>query len=411
MNSEAEAGVFVGKGQSPISHLVSVIGKLDRAFWSSDMAKKSGFKKPSTPGSGYKFSTLREESSGKKVAPRSTSSMLKMEHLQKLATWAAAEASVPSLAALFGHYLAASGDAMGIPLDSSLFSCQRELWHGWRYGDTMFDSSVLQFSVEELNCGPMKDLKYLPRTFVFEWEESAAKIIVSFIEKILSSLTLLQELLAHCNSISTAFLCETILQPGKNCTVRIKTNAGKTKRNKKSGFPSRNNVIYACHFCSHQNLKKGTPKGHIKGILASRSKSISDLKSANNADEKYVDPNKILAAGAEITHIKNNPILESSPPKEKDEGVGDIAIENNPETPSEKVATVLSEKKRKRKNKSESKKPTGNENSVPVTETVKPSSGSSKRRRKSWSSLKEIAESSESKNAQGISNQIIPFFI
>ncbi|PNY12120.1 3-ketoacyl-CoA synthase, partial [Trifolium pratense] len=67
--------------------------------------------------------------------------------------------------------------------------------------------------------------------------------------------------------------CETILHPGFNSTVRIEKNRSKAKhRNKKYGSIAQNNVVYKCHFCSHQNLKRGTPKGHLKKICPIKDK-------------------------------------------------------------------------------------------------------------------------------------------
>lgn len=39
--------------------------------------------------------------------------------------WAGGEASIPSLGAVFGRHLAANAEAEGVPLDRSIFSCQR----------------------------------------------------------------------------------------------------------------------------------------------------------------------------------------------------------------------------------------------------------------------------------------------
>ena len=69
--------------------------------------------------------TMREESSGKKQSSVNPKSMLKLDHLKNLAIWATAEASVSSLGAFFGHRLAATAEALGVPPDPSLFSCQR----------------------------------------------------------------------------------------------------------------------------------------------------------------------------------------------------------------------------------------------------------------------------------------------
>lgn len=72
--------------------------------------------------------TLREESSGRKQIKGGSinaKSMLKLQHLQKLATWASGDASIPSLGAFFGHRFAAGGEALGVLPDPSLFPCQR----------------------------------------------------------------------------------------------------------------------------------------------------------------------------------------------------------------------------------------------------------------------------------------------
>ncbi|XP_071917599.1 uncharacterized protein [Coffea arabica] len=71
--------------------------------------------------------TMREESSGKKQSSVNPKSMLKLDHLKNLAIWATAEASVSSLGAFFGYRLAATAEALGVPPDPSLFSCQRWL--------------------------------------------------------------------------------------------------------------------------------------------------------------------------------------------------------------------------------------------------------------------------------------------
>lgn len=67
--------------------------------------------------------TLREENIGKKRVD--ASSMLRMEHLQKVAAWASVEADIPPLGALFGHRLASSAEAEGVPLDPSIFVCHK----------------------------------------------------------------------------------------------------------------------------------------------------------------------------------------------------------------------------------------------------------------------------------------------
>ncbi|KAM3396803.1 hypothetical protein P3S68_000315 [Capsicum galapagoense] len=74
------------------------------------MGKKSSRKKGggTTPGS----ITLREELGGKKKQIHvNVKSMLKLEHIKNLATWASGETSIPSLGAFFGQRLAASTES------------------------------------------------------------------------------------------------------------------------------------------------------------------------------------------------------------------------------------------------------------------------------------------------------------
>lgn len=93
------------------------------------MGKRGGKQKGPVVTSGHQSGiSLREESSGKKQTKggsNNVKSILKLQHLQKLAVWASGEASIPSLGAFFGHRLASCGEAMGIPPDPSLFPCQR----------------------------------------------------------------------------------------------------------------------------------------------------------------------------------------------------------------------------------------------------------------------------------------------
>lgn len=76
--------------------------------------------------------TLREESSGKKQSSVNVKSMLKLDHLKSLSIWASGEACIPSLGAVFGNRLAATAEALGVPPDPSLFSCQRyHMFFSW----------------------------------------------------------------------------------------------------------------------------------------------------------------------------------------------------------------------------------------------------------------------------------------
>lgn len=69
--------------------------------------------------------TPRQKQKGNKQNHVNAKLMMKLEHIQNLAVWASGEASIPSLGAFFGQRFAASSEALGLPPDPSLLSCQR----------------------------------------------------------------------------------------------------------------------------------------------------------------------------------------------------------------------------------------------------------------------------------------------
>lgn len=95
------------------------------------MAKKGGAKGPPNSTSGphnHKPVSLREEATGKlhnKKTGTNVKSMLKLQHLKNLAMWASTEVSIPSLSAFYGQCFATDEEALGIPPDPSLITCER----------------------------------------------------------------------------------------------------------------------------------------------------------------------------------------------------------------------------------------------------------------------------------------------
>ncbi|CAA0820499.1 Unknown protein [Striga hermonthica] len=173
--------------------------------------------------------------------------------------------------------------------------------------------------------------------------------------------------------------CESILEPGSNCTVRIERNKSNKRRqkHKKSNPTTKNNVVYRCHFCSHRNLVRGTPKDHLKEICPRKAKPPVKLEAP------HVD-----AIGLPTSGEQN---LEMS----------------CPETPSPATGLSLLDSKRRKRNRSSVKKVTGDASAINADDEEKSKQGSTKRRKRSWTSLKEIAESGSKKFA----NVTVPFFI
>ncbi|XP_078427506.1 RNase P Rpr2/Rpp21 subunit domain protein [Wolffia australiana] len=254
------------------------------------MAKRHNKKRPSSSNSEFQNVTLREQNVGRKNV--STTSMLKIQHLQRLATWAGGEASIPSLAALFGRRLSATAEAEGVPLDRSIFTCRR---------------------------------------------------------------------------------CETILQPGRNCTVRIKKKTSAKPKSHRSSGVSQNELVYKCNFCSYQNSQKGTPMAHMKELSACR--PVGPIPVDSSSIEQI----------QKASHGLSGPLNLSA---------GNLPLIDHPQTPTSGV-NVRSSANRK-----------GDAVSSGVEGSV-----SGKRRRKKWSTVKEIAMSSEREREQRITNLAIPFMM
>ncbi|XP_065858947.1 uncharacterized protein [Euphorbia lathyris] len=162
-----------------------------------------------------------------------------------------------------------------------------------------------------------------------------------------------------------------MLQPGFNCTVRIERTSAKARlRCKKPSISLQNNVVYNCHFCSHKNLKRGTPKGHMKEICPAKAKQKPPAKSKPS-----------------IPLHQNSASKEAALPPV----TAETSITDDPATPS--VRTLLDAAKRKR-NRSGSKRSEGSESSNAANKDER-TGGASSKRRKSWMSLKEITESNE----------------
>ncbi|XP_050235966.1 uncharacterized protein LOC126686001 isoform X2 [Mercurialis annua] len=199
--------------------------------------------------------------------------------------------------------------------------------------------------------------------------------------------------------------CETILEPGFNCAIRIETTRAKSRSRRKK--PScKNNVVYKCHFCSHQNLMRGTPKGYMKNIVSSKrnQKSQEELEPsksipANSISSENLEESAIKIEMAKIDEIALPPVS------------GDISIVHSPTTPLMKNGPSLLDANRRKRNRSGSKKSEEFEDSKAAKDGEGTANASSKRKRKSWASLKEMAESNQQDSPGNIANLTIPFFM
>ncbi|KAF9589275.1 hypothetical protein IFM89_022241 [Coptis chinensis] len=208
--------------------------------------------------------------------------------------------------------------------------------------------------------------------------------------------------------------CEAILQPGFNCTVRIETNGAKVrKRRNKSYVPTKNIVVYTCHFCSNRNVKRGTPKHHMKEIFASELKTGSefvstlvDKKSGSSikGSKKIKKPLGTVPPQVISKSVPHNSKIHPDLAKE-------IRAEKSAATPKERTKLFLSKGKKRKNISPGSKEQVENENKIMTPNAEKVVGESSRKRRKGWSSLKKIAETSGSENNRNISTIVLPFFM
>lgn len=167
-------------------------------------------------------------------------------------------------------------------------------------------------------------------------------------------------------SLFTCQRCESILHPGYNCTIRIEKNKQKARhKGKKASHYPQNNIVYTCHFCMHKNMKRGTPR---------------------NTNPPKAKPNTILAP----------------PLNDSDKGKMGILVKNDSD-PAIPTLTLLESKKKR--NRSGAKKKVAYDPNAEKSENA----STNRKRRKSWTSLKEIAESNDNDNRHKLMNITIPF--
>lgn len=255
------------------------------------------------------------------------------------------------------------------------------------------------------------------------------------------------------------FRCETILQPGSNCNIRIEKNTAKKRRRHKKGSNLTQNVVaYYCHYCSCRNIKRGTPKGHMKVLYGTecvskvKSVVVKDGKECENKiftmdtpkipplttvdcltidtpaipslsttrDDLTIDTSAIsptgdisVVDGPAISSPRTTPAISStlSVTSISRSQVRDIPTLDAPATPLTLTGMTLLDSKRRKRKKPSSKNQTEPESCSGPTSHGETSEGTSKRKRnrKSWTSLKEIAQREEERGKQNVAGLAIPF--
>ena len=170
-------------------------------------------------------------------------------------------------------------------------------------------------------------------------------------------------------------------------------------------------MVYKCYLCSHWNLRRGTPKGHTKEICPSKAKASLKSEPAKCRLQKCTSLEKVTR-GKDDTYKTDelaSPALARENPTTNGPVTPLVPTADGPMTPLVSSGSTLLEARRRKRNRSALKKPAGPENnSTPID--VEKTVSSNKRRRKSWTSLKEIAESTEYVSSRNITNLAIPLF-
>ncbi|KAL6549988.1 hypothetical protein OROMI_020476 [Orobanche minor] len=429
--------------------------------------------------------TLREEASGKKHGNVNAKTMCKVDHLKNLALWAATEASVPSLGAFLGERLAATTDALNLRADPSMFICGRVVLARYILPEIGFPRCmaliawVISVPSQKKNSGQQCKLtlrRSFPPNSLFKSTKLLGLGFISPNRKNTKSNSKSSLLRLNCAILETSGvldfvdrltlenyrICESILKPGSNCTVRIEKNKSRTRhhRRKKSHLTTQNNVVYRCHFCSHQNLMRGTPKGYLREICPAKAKPPLKLETSESSVQRHPSSGKTTSIGGEVTKIDTIPLLtvhgqnletsspatplpiakpplkletsESAVERHPSSGKATTSIggevtkidtihlptvhgqnleTSSPTTPLPTSGLSLLDSKRRKRNRSHAKKVVETETSSNAGDAEKSKHGSGKRRKRSWTSLKEIAESGGNENSKKLTSFTVPFLI
>ncbi|KAJ8447288.1 hypothetical protein Cgig2_013065 [Carnegiea gigantea] len=164
-----------------------------------------------------------------------------------------------------------------------------------------------------------------------------------------------------------------------------RNRAKRRRRHGKTNPPTQNDVVYTCSFCSHRNLKRGTPKGHMKDIRPSKSNLPSNLKSRNPIAER--------SDGAEKSNtekVKAQEVIETSSPT-----TGNITSSFTESQVTPAVKLLDSNKSKRKKSRPKGSTDQSLAGSAPADTKDASGTNTSRKRRKSWTSLKEIAKNEE----------------
>ncbi|KAF4372365.1 hypothetical protein F8388_027038 [Cannabis sativa] len=146
-------------------------------------------------------------------------------------------------------------------------------------------------------------------------------------------------------------------------------------------------------------------KGHLKQICPPKVKTTEKSKTPKS---NSLNPSSLKEAGEGKDGVENSGEPDLLPLPATSEK---FPISHSPATPVVKTVTTLLEAKKRKRNRSVNKKQSESESSSNPTNGEKSITVSSKRRKKSWTTLKEIADSKDQAKNQEIADLPIPFLL
>eukprot|EP00258_Populus_trichocarpa_P033141 XP_024449160.1 uncharacterized protein LOC7472735 [Populus trichocarpa] len=160
----------------------------------------------------------------------------------------------------------------------------------------------------------------------------------------------------------------------------------------------KNNVVYKCHHCSHFKQKRGTPKG-LKEICPPKPTPAAKSKSAKSMLQKSANSEEGTSSKDEIIKIHETTLPAINGYFHHEQSSNSICeisvstyITNSPATPQPSNKFSLLDAKKRKRNRSANKKEQSESSSAAMDAGKTVSSTLSERKRKSWTTLKEIVE-------------------
>ncbi|KAJ3695659.1 hypothetical protein LUZ60_001036 [Juncus effusus] len=194
-------------------------------------------------------------------------------------------------------------------------------------------------------------IKHLTRVATWASGEGRVKPFGSMLGQRLCAAAEASGLPLDSSSVILCQKCETVLQPGFNCTIRV-------KKNKNINIKCQNNVVYTCHFCYHDNLKWGTAKGTVKNLFASKS-GLQVPSKAQSSEYKFRSEERETQNPINPTSNKTASNLFKNEKNEKDD-FSSVSVSSS----ASKSAINASSRKRQRKGWTSLKEKTQNSKRV-----------------------------------------------